>query len=73
MLSSRARRLWLLGTLTWVTLGLVSAAQNATVRVLLGRPIPWLRIVPNSLADWLTCGMFTPAFYWMVRRFPIRG
>jgi signal transduction histidine kinase len=73
MLSPRARRLWLLGTLTWVTLGLLSAAQNATWRVVMGRPIDWLRILPNSLADWLTCGMFTPAFYWMVRRFPIRG
>jgi two-component system, LytTR family, sensor kinase len=73
MLSPRARRLWLLGTLTWVTLGLLSAAQNATWRALMGRPIDWLHILPNSLADWLTCGMFTPAFYWMVRRFPIRG
>jgi len=73
MISARARRLWLLGTLTWVTLGLMSAAQQATWRALTGRPVNWLFIVPNSLADWLTCGMFTPAFYWMVRRFPIRG
>ena len=73
MISARARRLWLLGSLTWVTLGLMSAAQQATWRALTGRPVNWLFIVPNSLADWLTCGMFTPAFYWMVRRFPIRG
>jgi two-component system, LytTR family, sensor kinase len=73
MLSPRARRLWLLGTLTWVTLGVMSAAQNATWRALMGRPINWLQILPNSLADWLTCGVFTPAFYWMVRRYPIRG
>src|SRR5262245_58054561 len=73
MMSPRARRLWLLGTLTWVTLGLLSAAQQATWRALMGRPVDWLFIVPNSLADWLTCGMFTPAFYAMVRRFPIRG
>jgi signal transduction histidine kinase len=73
MVSPRARRLWLFGTLIWVTLGLLSAAQNAAWRALLGRPIPWLRIIPNSLADWLTCGMFTPAFYWMVRHYPIRG
>ena len=73
MISTRTKRLWLLGILIWVTLGLLSAAQNATWRVLMGRPLEWLHIVPNSLADWLTCGMFTPAFYWMVRRFPIRG
>ena len=73
MLARRTRQLWLLGILTWVTLGVLSAAQNATWRALTNRPVDWLRIIPNSLADWLTCGMFTPAFYWMVRRFPIRG
>ena len=73
MTSRRTRQLWLLGTLTWVTLGLLSAAQNVTWRVLMGRPVNLLRIVPNSLADWLTCGIFTPGFYWMVRRYPIRG
>lgn len=73
MISPRARKLWLLGTLTWVTLGLLSAAQQATWRAMMGRPVNWLFILPNSLADWLTCGMFTPPFYWMVRRFPIRG
>jgi sensor histidine kinase YesM len=73
MLSRRAQRLWLFGTLIWVTLAVLSAAQNATWRALTGRPVAWLVILPNALADWLTCGMFTPAFYLMVRRFPIRG
>src|SRR6185437_9769295 len=73
MNARRTRQLWLLGSLTWVTLGLLSAAQNATWRAFTNRPVNWLVIIPNSLADWLTCGMFTPAFYWMVRRFPIRG
>ena len=70
---TRTRRLWLLGLLTWTVLGLLSAAQNAAWRALTGRPVDWLVILPNSLADWLTCGMFTPVFYWMVKRFPIRG
>ena len=70
---TRTRRLWLLGLLTWTVLGLLSAAQNAAWRALTGRPVDWLAILPNSLADWLTCGMFTPGFYWMVKRFPIRG
>ena len=70
---TRTRRLWLLGLLTWTVLGLLSAAQNAAWRALTGRPVDWLAILPNSLADWLTCGMFTPVFYWMVKRFPIRG
>lgn len=73
MVSSRAKRLWLFGALIWVMLGLLSAAQNAAWRAFAGRPVNWLSILPNSLADWLTCGMFTPAFYWMVKQFPIRG
>ncbi len=73
MPSRPPRRLWLFGLGIWTVLGLMSAAQAATRRIYLGRPIPWEALVPTSLADWLTCGMFTPAFYWMVRRFPIRG
>lgn len=67
------KRLWLLGLLTWTVLGLLSAAQNAAWRVLSARALDLGHMLPTSLADWLTCGMFTPAFYWMVRRFPIRG
>ncbi len=67
------RRIWLLGLAVWVVLGLMSAAQNAAWLAYLDRPIDWGSILPNALADWLTCGLFTPAFYWMVRRFPIRG
>ena len=69
----RTRRLWLFGIAIWTVLGLMSAAQGATWRIYAGRPVPWGLLVSNSLADWWTCGMFTPAFYWMVRRFPIRG
>ena len=73
MTRTNTRKLWLLGILIWTMLGLLSAAQNAAWRIFTGRPVHGLTIVPTSLADWLTCGMFTPAFYWMVRRFPIRG
>jgi signal transduction histidine kinase len=73
MTRTKTRSLWLLGILTWTVLGLFSAAQNATWRAFMGRPLDWGSILPNSLGDWLTCGMFTPAFYWMARRFPIRG
>lgn len=71
--SPRTRRLWLFGLAIWIVLGLMSAAQGATWRIYAGRPVPWGNLLANSLGDWLTCGMFTPAFYWMVRRFPIRG
>jgi two-component system LytT family sensor kinase len=67
------RRFWLVALLVWTVLGLMSAAQNAAWLAYIGRDVDWGRILPNSLGDWLTCGLFTPAFYWMVRRFPIRG
>jgi signal transduction histidine kinase len=73
MSSRPPRRLWLYGLVIWTVLALLSAAQNAAWRVFSGRPVPWVTLIPNSLADWLTCGLFTPGFYWMVRRFPIRG
>ena len=72
-MTRRTRNLWLLGAAIWITLGLMSAAQNAAWRALTDRPIPWGLILPYALGDWLTCGMFTPFFYWMVTRFPIRG
>ena len=68
-----SRRFWLLTLLVWTVLGLMSAAQNATWLAYNNQAIQWGRLIPNSLGDWLTCGLFTPAFYWMVRRFPIRG
>ena len=73
MTRNRTTRLWLLGILVWTTLAFMSAAQNATWRVLSGRPVHWGAFLPTTLADWYTCGMFTPFFYWMVRRFPVRG
>ena len=73
LLMTRTRRLWLLGLVVWIVLGLMSAAQNAAWRAYANRPINWGDILPNALGDWLSCGLFTPAFYWMVRRFPIRG
>jgi two-component system, LytTR family, sensor kinase len=73
VLMTRTRRLSLLALAVWIVLGLMSAAQNAAWRAYSNRPINWGSILPNALGDWLTCGLFTPAFYWMVRQFPIRG
>jgi two-component system LytT family sensor kinase len=73
MTAGNKKNLWLLGIVTWTVLGLMSAAQNAAWRAFSGRRVDWLWIVPNALADWYTCAVFSPAFFWMVRRFPIRG
>jgi signal transduction histidine kinase len=39
----------------------------------LGRPADWGSVLANSLADWWSCGLFTPGFVWLVRRFPLRS
>lgn len=57
----------------WTTLALLSAAQRVAGALYLGRPADWGHVLTNSLADWWTCALFTPAFVWLVRRFPIRG
>jgi signal transduction histidine kinase len=73
MISQRTKRLWLFGILIWTVLALLSAAQTVARRAFIGRPVDLFAILPTTLADWYTCGIFTPFFYWMVRRFPIRG
>jgi signal transduction histidine kinase len=54
-------------------LGLLSAAERVAGQLYLGRPAEWGTVLANSLADWWSCGVFTPAFVWLVRRFPIRS
>lgn len=66
-------RLWLLGWGGWLVLSLLSAAQSAALLAHTGRAIYWGPVILSRLADWGTCGLFTPAFFWMVERFPVRG
>ncbi len=73
MAHAKPKQLWLLGFLIWTVLALMSAAQIVARRAFMGRPVDLLAILPTTLADWYTCAMFTPFFYLMVRRFPIRG
>ena len=73
MVHAKPKQLWLLGFLIWTVLALMSAAQSVARRAVMGRSVDLLAILPTTLADWYTCGMFTPFFYLMVRRFPIRG
>lgn len=70
----RARlRSWILGFAAWTVLGLLSAAQNAAWRSYSGHPVNWSDTLQRSLADWYSCAIFTPSFFWLSRRFPIRG
>ena len=70
--TSPARRWqpWLLGFGIWTVLGLLSAVQTSIYFMRDGRPVPWTPVVIDRLADWYTCAIFTPLFFWLVRAIP---
>jgi two-component sensor histidine kinase len=57
--------------LVWTLLALLSVAQGAIVFAQRGLPIHWGVMTIRALADWYTCALFTPVFFWLARRFPI--
>jgi two-component system, LytTR family, sensor kinase len=61
---------WLLGFAIWTVLGLLSAVQTSIYFMRDGRPVPWTPVVIDRLADWYTCAIFTPLFFWLVRAVP---
>jgi two-component system LytT family sensor kinase len=61
---------WLLGFAVWTVLGLLSAAQTSIYFMRDGRPVPWTPVIIDRLADWYTCALFTPLFFWLVRAMP---
>lgn len=62
---------WLLGLLIWTVLALLSASQWAVSLAADGKPVVWAPLLVNRLADWYSCGVFTPLFFWLARRYPI--
>jgi len=55
----------------WTVLGLLSVAQTALFMTQRGTPVPWGSLVPRLMLDWYTCAIFTPAFLWLARRYPL--
>ena len=47
-------------------------SQRPDVHLLRARwpPGPWSQVVIDRLADWYTCAIFTPLFFWVVRAIP---
>jgi two-component system LytT family sensor kinase len=63
--------LWLGIWAVWTVLALMSAGQAMLVLSMHGAPFVWWLLIARSLADWYTCAMFTPLFFWLARRYPI--
>lgn len=64
-------RLWVLGALVWTLLALLIALQQGLYLESVGQPVAWNRLILSRLADWYTCAIFTPAYFWLVRRWPL--
>ena len=62
---------WVAGFGIWTVLGLLAVLQNALFFRAVGEPVPWGNLLPVRLADWYTCALFTPLYFWLVRRFPL--
>ena len=67
------RRDVVLYSAVWTLLGLFSAAQSLATRMLEGQPLEWGATIGTELLNWYTCGIDTPVYIWLVRRFPLRG
>src|SRR6185369_12087279 len=63
--------LWLGIWAVWTVLALMSAAQTALVMAYRSQPVMWEPLILGRLADWYTCAIFTPVFFWLARRFPL--
>jgi len=55
----------------WTLLALLSAVQNFMYRLHAGKVVEWGPILADRLGDWYTCALFTPAYFWLVRRYPL--
>lgn len=62
---------WLAAFGVWTALALLSAIQNVIFLRSINEAVAWWPLFLTRLADWYTCAIFTPAYFWLVRRYPI--
>jgi two-component system, LytTR family, sensor kinase len=65
------RNAWLAGFAVWTLLALLSALQTVVFLSSINEQFSWWPILLRRMADWYTCAIFTPFYFWMVRRSPI--
>ncbi|HEV8124803.1 MAG TPA: histidine kinase [Gemmatimonadales bacterium] len=63
--------LWLVGFGVWTLLALLVALQSGLFLGSIGQPFEWTPLILGRLADWYTCAIFTPLYFWLVRRYPV--
>jgi sensor histidine kinase YesM len=57
----------------WTILGLLSAAQEVVTSTYTGQRVDLGFIYGSSLLNWWTCGIGTPIYVWLVRRYPLQN
>ncbi len=62
---------WAIGFAVWTGLAILTTTQSVVRRELDNLPIDWDRLISGQLVNWYSCAVFTPAFFWAARRFPI--
>ena len=55
----------------WTFLAAFSAAETALYLSQRGQPFVWRDMLAGRFADWYSCALFTPVFFWLARRYPI--
>jgi two-component system, LytTR family, sensor kinase len=55
----------------WTLLALLGAAQSGLDSIRAGRAVEWSLLLRDHLLDWYSCAVFTPAYVWLVRRYPV--
>ena len=55
----------------WTALGFLSVSQSVIYFAYTNQPIHLGTLIVARLADWYTCALFTPAFFWLADRWPI--
>jgi two-component system LytT family sensor kinase len=55
----------------WTFLAAFSSSQTVVYLSQRGQPIAWGEMLTGRFADWYTCALFTPLFFWLARRYPI--
>jgi anti-sigma regulatory factor (Ser/Thr protein kinase)/riboflavin transporter FmnP len=61
----------LLAFAVWTFLAAFSASQTVVYLAQTGRPVLWREMLTGRFADWYTCALFTPLFFWLAKRYPI--
>src|SRR5215212_3942263 len=64
---SRRAVFWLAAAAIWTLFPILSALQAASYSSYVGEAVQWRELLPIRLADWYTCAIFTPLFFWLVR------